>query len=201
MILRNKDEYPKVCFEILSELEKNLSSELTYHSIEHTVDVANVCDDYIEYYNIPKEDADLIRIAAVGHDMGYLDSPNNHEEKSILKINSFLEPLISKEKIEIINGLIRATKIPQQPKTFYEEILADSDLDYLGRTDYPIVSRELYQEFLHFQLVSNEKEWLKRQIKFLKNHRYHTSWAKLNREEHKAKNLKELEMKLKEISN
>lgn len=192
MILRNKNSYPKICFNIIEELKEKLPDYLTYHSIDHIIDVANVCNDYIDYYDIPKEMARLIRIAAICHDYGFVLSPLDHEESSIVAIQPFLTPILTTEEVEIINGMIRATKVPQEPKTFYEEILADADLDYLGRKDYNGISDKLFNEYLHFDVVSNKIEWLDLQIWFLENHKFHTDFAKKNREKLKFDKIKEL---------
>ena len=39
---------------------------------------------------------------------------------------------LSEKDIELICGMIMATKIPQNPKTKLEKIIADADLEYLG---------------------------------------------------------------------
>ncbi|MGB5228036.1 MAG: HD domain-containing protein [Eudoraea sp.] len=192
MILRNKNSYPKICFEIIEQLNEKLPNYLSYHSLDHIIDVANVCNDYIEYYNIPEEMAILIRIAAICHDYGFVVSPLNHEERSIIEIQPLLTPILTSEEIDIINGMIRATKVPQEPKTFYEQILADADLDYLGRKDYNNISAKLFKEYLHFDIVSNRIEWLDLQISFLEKHKFHTDFAKKNREKLKFEKIKEL---------
>jgi uncharacterized protein len=104
----------------------------------------------------------------------------------------FLTPILTSEELEIVNGMIRATKVPQEPKTFYEEILADADLDYLGRKDYNVISAKLLNEYLHFDVVSNKIEWLDLQIRFLENHKFHTDFANRNREKLKSEKIKEL---------
>ncbi len=192
MILRNKNSYPKICLEIIEQLKEKLPDYLSYHSADHTIDVANVCNNYIEYYHIPQEMAKLIRIAAICHDYGYVESHLDHEERSIVSIQPFLTPILTSEEVEIINGMIRATKVPQEPKTFYEEILADADLDYLGRKDYNDISAKLFNEYLHFHIVSNKIEWLDLQIWFLENHKFYTDFAKKNREKLKFEKIKEL---------
>lgn len=195
MTLNNKKTYPDICFQILNELKSKLAPFLSYHSLEHTIDVANICDKYISIYNIDDNMAKLLKIAAIGHDFGYTTSPINHEERSIILIEPMLKPILTKEEISIINGMIRATKIPQQPKTFYEKILADADLDYLGRNDYNRLSENLHQELLYFGVIKTEKDWLELQIKFLENHEYHTLYAKWNRRKFKLNKLKELRAK------
>jgi len=192
MVLRNKNSYPKICFKIIEQLKEKLPNYLSYHSMDHIIDVANVCNDYIEYYDIPEEMAKLLRIAAICHDYGYIESSIDHEERSIVAIKPFLSPILNSKEMEIVNGMIRATKVPQEPKTFYEEILADADLDYLGRKDYYEISAKLFNEYLHFDIVSNKIEWLDLQIWFLENHKFHTDFAKKNRQKLKFENIKEL---------
>jgi len=192
MELHNKESYPKLCFDLLEEMSEKFPSHLTYHTIEHIIDVANVCDHYIRNYEIQDDKARLIRIAAIGHDYGYIFSPEQHEERSIVELRPKLNGFYKENDIELINGMIRATKVPQRPKNFYEEILADADLDYLGRDDYDRLSQKLYQEFLHYGVVNNDDQWLEVQIKFLENHHYHVSFALENRTEKKQQKLSEL---------
>ena len=192
MTLDNKKAYPDICFQILDELKGKLAPYLSYHSYAHMIDVANVCNKYIKLYMIGDDMAKLIRIAAISHDFGYTVSPIDHEERSITLIEPMLRPILTKEEIALVNGMIRATKIPQQPKTFYDKIFADADLDYLGRADYDELSENLHQEFLHFGVIKTEREWLDLQIKFLENHKYHTLYAKWNRRKLKLRKLKEL---------
>lgn len=194
--LKNKERYPKVALHILSYMEERLPKHLTYHTLSHTIDVANVCDSYIQHYDIDRDNADLIRIAAVSHDVGYIISPKDHEESGILEVKPFLEKTLNHKQIESINGMVRATKVPQNPTTFYEEIIADADLDYLGRIDYDQLSEKLKLEFIHFKVIKNETEWLKVQIDFLESHSYHTSFAKETRSAQKLKTLEKLKVKL-----
>lgn len=177
MELLNKEAYPEVCFRILEDLKANLPGHIAYHRVEHTIDVANVCDFLIGHYMISDHIARLIRLAAIGHDYGYLYGPKDHEERSIEALRPLLEPLCTPAEMEQIAGMIRATKVPQNPHNLYEEILADADLDYLGRSDYPELSQLLNEEFTHFGIVSGELEWVEVQVRFLERHHYHTDWA------------------------
>ena len=195
MTLDNKKTYPDICFKILDELKEKLAPSLSYHSYGHIIDVANVCDRYIRIYSIDDSIAKLIRIAAISHDFGYTVSSIDHEELSITLIEPMLRPILKNEEIALVNGMIRATKVPQKPKTFYDKILADADLDYLGRNDYDDLSENLHQELLHFGVIKTKQEWLDLQINFLEKHTYHTLYAKWNRRNLKLKKLKELKAK------
>ena len=195
MVLRNKNAYPRICLDLLSYMEEKWQDYLTYHTISHIIDVANVCENYIAHYKIDAEIADLIRIAAISHDIGYIISPNDHEELGIIEIKPFLTPLYSAEQIAVINGMIRATKVPQTPSNLYEQILADADLDYLGRADYDELSEGLFREFRHFNLISNKLDWLDTQINFIENHNFHTTLAIETRRVPKLQKLEELKQK------
>ena len=199
MNLQNPMAYPKLCLELLSTLEKSLPNHLTYHTLQHTIDVANVCDSYIKHYNIEENDAKLMRIAAIGHDFGYIISPIEHEERSIKSLSHILPSILTPEEIALVNGMIRATKVPQHPTNFMEEIIADADLDYLGRTDYDLLSGGLYKEFQYYDIVNNQEEWLDLQIKFLENHKFHTSFACEFRKPLKQQKIKELKEKRKAL--
>ncbi|TVZ14653.1 HD domain-containing protein [Maribacter sp. MAR_2009_72] len=194
--LHNKASYPNLSLEILSYMKDKWPCHLTYHSILHTIDVANVCNTYISHYAIDKDNADLIRIAAISHDIGYLISPVDHEELGIKEIEPFLKKELNERQIATVNGLIRATKVPQKPTTFYEEILADADLDYLGRTDYNKLSKELFKEFIYYNVLETKEEWLQVQVDFLENHDYHTAFAKENRSSKKMLTLQEIKSKI-----
>ncbi|MDG1572028.1 HD domain-containing protein [Robiginitalea sp. M366] len=191
MELENSSLYPDICHRILEDLAQKLPSYLTYHCLEHTLDVANVCNRYIDYYMVAEPVARLIRIAAVAHDYGYIYGPKDHEERSITEVRPMLTDYSEKE-IALVEGLIRATKVPQYPRNLYEEILADADLDYLGRGDYEPLSDLLYKEFLHFGVVKNPEEWVQVQIRFLEGHAYHTDWAIRHRVAEKKKVLEAL---------
>ncbi|MEJ2163725.1 MAG: hypothetical protein P8X60_10590 [Robiginitalea sp.] len=114
-----------------------------------------------------------------------------YHRRSIQEVRPMLTDYTDSD-ISLIEGMIRATKVPQKPQNLYEEIISDADLDYLGRDDYPELSGALYKEFMHFGVVSNEADWLEVQIKFLGNHKFHTDWAKLNRSDRKQQLLQAL---------
>ena len=88
--------------------------------------------------------------------------------------------------------MIRATRIPQSPKTQSEQILADADLNYLGRDDFFAISHKLYLELLHLGIVSDETEWDTIQIGFIESHRYFTKTAINLREDKKQSNLEKI---------
>jgi hypothetical protein len=84
--------------------------------------------------------------------------------------------------------MIMATRIPQTPHNLLEEILADADLDYLGRDDFFIIGNRLYDELAMYGIVNDRYDWNRLQVRFLENHHYFTQTAirmrKAKKEEH-----------------
>lgn len=185
--------YFKLRRKSLEILKSELLPDLYYHDVRHTLDVLHVINQYIKRNKIDTTSAYLLRIAGLLHDIGFTVVRVNHEEKGAEIAEDLMrEHGFSKEFIKIVQNLIRATKIPQTPKTELEKILCDSDLDYLGRKDFYDISNKLYKELLASSTVSNEIEWNKLQIKFLEDHKYHTEFGKKNRQPIKEKRILEL---------
>jgi uncharacterized protein len=179
--------------QVLSNLEANLSKTLTYHALGHTLDVLNVCNQYIKREKLPKEERYLLRTGAIVHDMGFLKGSVNHEEVGAGMAEVILKNLgVDEKEIEKVKGLVMATKIPQNPQNHLQRILCDADLDYLGRQDYPEISQKLFEELKNMNVISTEQQWKNLQINFLKAHHYHTPFAIKNREPQKQIWLKKL---------
>lgn len=170
---------------------------LSYHNIEHVRDVIRAVGEIAAKEGIRGEKLTLLKTAALLHDTGFLFSAEGHEERSCELAAEYL-PLFgySDTAIEKIRGMIMATRIPQQPETLSEKILADADLDYLGRDDFFTVGNRLFREFLHSGVVKNEKEWNTLQVKFLEEHSYFTGTSQKNRNKKKAENLLEVKSKI-----
>lgn len=179
--------------QVLSNLEANLPKTLTYHALEHTLDVLDVCNQYIKREKIQHKDRYLLRVGAIVHDMGFLKGSANHEEVGAGMAENILKDLgVSQSDIKVIKGLVMATKIPQNPQNHLQCIICDADLDYLGRNDYPEISLKLFEELKYMNVISSAQEWKDLQINFLKAHHYHTPFAIKNREPKKQIWLKKL---------
>ncbi len=179
--------------QVLSDLEANLPKTLTYHALEHTLDVLNVCNQYIKREKLPEEERYLLRVGAIVHDMGFLKGPANHEEVGAGMAEIMMKDLgVNQEIIEKVKGLVMATKIPQNPQNHLQRIICDADLDYLGRQDYPEISQRLFEELKNMNVISTDQQWKDLQINFLKAHHFHTPFAIKNREPQKQIWLKKL---------
>ena len=81
--------------------------------------------------------------------------------------------------------LIMSTKLPPKPTNLLENIICDSDLDYLGRSDFIPVSNTLYEELKAQNKMGSLNDWNKIQVKFISGHQYFTKTARSLREVNK----------------
>ncbi len=182
---------------VINELTTGLSPALTYHGIHHTQDVLRVCKQYIRRLKIKGRDAELLQAGALIHDIGFLYTYRDHEEQGAKIAQEMLPQYgFDPQEIDIISGLIIATKVPQEPKTELEKILCDADLDYLGRNDFDPISESLFQELQNVNLVHDRITWDNIQVKFLESHFYHTAYAKKYRQPQKAMRLEEIRKRI-----
>jgi len=175
---------------ILTKLARELPADLTYHSLNHTLDVHTSVEEIGQRERVGTTDLLLLKTAALYHDAGFTRTYSEHEAAGCEIAREILPGFgYTSGSIEVICGMIMATKIPQSPQTHLEEILCDADLYYLGRDDFFPVGNSLYREFLSYGVVQNETEWNKLQIGFLESHQYFTSTAKAMRASRKASHL------------
>jgi uncharacterized protein len=158
------------------------------------------CKEIGEAEGISEKDLFLLKIAAVFHDTGFLESPDQHEKRSVDFANDFLEDTqLSLEHIQEVSNMILATKIPQSPKTKLAEILCDADLAYMGTDDYDALASLLKEEIELLGQPLAEEKWLQIQIVFLEKHHYFTKYAIEHFSAKKKEHLARLKNKLETI--
>lgn len=178
---------------ILDRLERQLSDQLTYHSLSHTLDVFHTTDELCDLENIAPYERLLLKTAALYHDSGFLIDNVNHEELGCQIVSENLPRYrYSNREIEIISSMIMATKIPQSPKNHLEQILCDADLDYLGRKDFYGIGNTLFQELKAYKVLQDKVAWNKLQVKFLEAHHFFTQSNQFRREQQKQEYLQQL---------
>ncbi|MFL5811303.1 MAG: HD domain-containing protein, partial [Flavisolibacter sp.] len=172
-------EFQKAEAYIFKRLKKELSPTLSYHGYHHTEDVMNAAMQIAEAEKISESDKELLRIAVAFHDAGFIYIYQDHEERGCRMVEETLPSFgFSAAQIQLICGMIRATKIPQRPISHLEQIIADADLDYLGRDDVFPIAETLFKELKIYANLHDEEAWNKLQLNFLSSHHYHTATAK-----------------------
>ena len=179
--------------EVFELLETQLPSYLTYHSPHHTRYVLEKSEIISGHENVSEEGVFLIRLAALFHDVGFIRQYKGHEVAGCEIARQYLQKYpIESHHVDQVCSIIMATKTPQSPMNLNERILCDADLEYLGTDLFFSISKLLFEE-LHFINPSLDHDAFREiQIDFLKNHTYHTTYCKENREEKKKQNLEEL---------
>jgi predicted metal-dependent HD superfamily phosphohydrolase len=161
-------------------LTHELSKNCLFHTIGHTLDVLKNAEIIGTYCKLDPDKLNVLRVAALFHDVGYVDSYQDHEKYSAEKARSFLKARHVDEKtIRQIEKAILATKTPQNPQDKLSRILCDADLMNLTFDEY----------FEHLDLM--RKEWeqvgktkIDRQkfyistLEFFRSHEYHSRYGK-----------------------
>jgi len=180
--------------EVLDFMEHRLPSNLYYHNIKHTIDVITEVELIGWAEGVSLENIFLLKLAALFHDTGHTISYKDHELYSVeIAIERLKNYDFNDEQIKTVCRLIHATKMPPKPNDLLEQIICDSDLDYLGRIDFIPVSNNLYNELKEREMVGALNEWNKMQLQFISNHQYFTKTARGLREVNKQQQIERLE--------
>lgn len=166
-----------------------------YHNYYHVQKVVEAAIQISDHENVSDEEKEIIILACLFHDIGYIDLCEGHEEVSCSYAKEFLtKENYPENKIQQISSCILATKIPQQPKNKLEMIVCDADLHHLGSEDFLEVGNSLRSEieFSHKKHFT-DLDWLELTIHFNKSHSYFTDYAKKIYGVRKDLNVQELE--------
>jgi len=178
---------------ILDKLEKELPAYLYYHNVKHTVDVVTEVELIGWGEGVSDEEILLLKTAGLFHDAGHTVDYDTHEYQGTLFAREMLPKYnYTPEQIDHICEIIMSTKLPPEPQNLLEAIICDSDLDYLGRSDFIPVSNTLYQELKEQNKIGSLNDWNKLQVKFISGHQYFTKTARSLREVNKQKQIERI---------
>ena len=186
-------------------LRFNLPKKIYYHSVDHTInDVFLNSVRLAKSEKIDKYELQLLKIAALFHDVGFVERYKNNEVIAVKKCSCFLPAFgLNKSEIQKIQQVIMATKVTeidgisiQIPRDdILQKIICDADLDNLGREDFFEKNMLLRKELQEHKIKYSNKEWYQLELKFLQKHRYFTQSAIATRREGKLHNLEILKTK------
>lgn len=170
----------------------------SFHNLQHTINVVTSAEIIGTSEGLNRKDRSMVTLAAWFHDVGYANGFEGHEENSAKIATEYLMGKGFGEKdIDDIRKLILSTKHPQQPLSVAAQVLCDADLLHLADTDYEEKNALLRKEWESTKTEScSDEDWLKRNITFLSNHRFFTSFCRENFEKKKQKNLRKLRERL-----
>src|SRR6185436_4792355 len=164
----------------LDRLGRELSPALHYHSLAHTRDeVVGAAARLAKEEGVTGEPLTLLLTAAYFHDIGFIYLRDGHEQAGARIAAEALPHFgYSPNDIAAINRMIMATALPQTPVNLVEAILADADLDLLGRDIYWQRHRDLRAEWAAFGQVESDYGWYRIQLAFQSGHQYFTATAR-----------------------
>ncbi len=174
--MQNKEEMQDF---VLSLFKEKLNQNYYFHNEQHTLYVLDKAVEIAHYEKCTEADIELLKVAALWHDAGYINIYFGHEEESCELSKIYLPDFgYNQKEISIVCGMIMATKTPQSPQNLLEEIVADADLEYLGTSSAENKAMLLYKELKYLNPILTEKQWNETQINFIKTHHYFTNYCK-----------------------
>lgn len=183
---------------VLGRLRRELAAELTYHNLVHTTDeVVPAVLRLAPLCGVVDPALRLLEVAALFHDLGFVERSAGHERASCAIARRVLPRFgFRDQEIDTVTGIILATELPQKPRDLLGRILADADLDVLGREDFLIRNQALRSELENAGQTVSDEEWYRQQLAFLESHTYFTQAARSLRDDGKRRNIEALRRRL-----
>lgn len=180
---------------VFNLFKNELDQTFIYHNQTHTDRVLRSIREIIENAEVNQKDAEILELAALLHDTGYIKTREGHEEESVKIATVFLEEQgADNATIKAVNTCIMATKFKDSPETELGKIIRDADASHFGKKYFAEASEFLRKE-LEVQGIASytPAEWRNENIKVLtKKHEFYTDYALKNWQPRKEKNLSKL---------
>ena len=185
---------------VVNLLQNGLSADFLYHDLQHTLMVAKAARLMAAEMNLSDEEKEILELAALFHDTGFVKIYTGHEEVSQEIAQVFLEKEnYPAEKIKTILSCIQATQMGFEPVTSLQKVLKDADFNNLNGQSYKKKAEALRHEWLvFFEEKYTDKEWLKTNVEFWSEHQFYTPEGEALFGKAKEKNLKKLRKQMKE---
>jgi predicted metal-dependent HD superfamily phosphohydrolase len=191
--------YKQVEEHVTNLFEANKKPKLFYHTLEHTQETVKRAEEIAAHYKLKEKEMLAVYIAAWFHDTGRIfTGPENHEEKSVEFMKSFMEiNCPDTELIQIAEGCILATKRSVTPTNLLQQILSDADTYHLGTKEFKRTNKQVRKEITMDKEVSKEEFDIKT-LEFLESHKYYTTYALELLNKGKEENIEKLRFKIAE---
>lgn len=164
----------------VTELLKNhLSSDYRYHDLAHTLSVRDASVELGRRYRMSEEELEILELAALFHDTGFVKTYDNHEDESKLFVEVFLKKEnFPAKKINKIKELIEATRVGVEPEGLLGRSIKDADFNTFN-SSYAAKSEALRHEWELFKGVKmSDEEWERNNFDFWSDHKFFTGEAK-----------------------
>ena len=165
---------------VLSEMKQKLSPDNHYHSIEHTLGVVAISEKIASSYNLSEADLEDLLIASWFHDLGHINSYEDHESSSAKIAREFLRKNGHPEaRIKQVELIIRSTSMNVPSQGLLEEIIHDADIQSIGNKEFFSIGNNLRREWeLVEGMFYDQQEWNRLQLDFLESNDFYTDYAR-----------------------
>jgi polyphosphate kinase len=162
-----------------------------FHDLEHTMAVTRTALALGQALKLDTADLSTLEVAALFHDTGYAKVYQGHEEASAELARAYLQRIgANKREIARVAACILSTRSGATPRNLLQRILRDADSAKAGQIDFIERSEKLRKEL---ELVRRVRiapaAWLKENIAYLEQHRFHTTVAQRRYSKQKGLNL------------
>lgn len=161
-IIKSAEEY------VFNLFKEKLPPDHVYHNYKHTFQTVKACREISDAYNLTSRDLEILLLAAIFHDTGYVEAYQGHEEISIKIFNEFIKGDYPLEDIKKVEELILSTKAGAVPDGTLQEILHDADYINIGKKKF-VQRAELLR--IEWERLLNKTytdlEWAEIQLNFL----------------------------------
>lgn len=173
---------------------RHIPKWMAFHDLEHTLAVVRASQDIGRGMKLGTEQLRTLEIAALFHDTGYAEAYRGHEKKSVALARAFLkQQQASTALIRQVSALILSTRMGVRPRTLLHRVLRDADSAKAGQVDFHEKSERLRAELEHLRGERiPARDWNSENLKYLRQHRFHTAFAERRFAKQKALNLREL---------
>lgn len=175
---------------VFNLFKDKLPGDYVYHNYNHTAETVKACKKLSKSYNLTSRDYEVLLLAALFHDTGYVTAYDNHEQESVKFMKEYLKGNYADEDIKEIESLILSTKYRTVPDGSLQEILHDADYINLGSKNFEHRADLLRIEWERIlQKTYTEEEWAQIQLQFLLDTQFKTEEAVLKYNAQKEDNI------------
>ena len=187
---------------VFNLFKNKLPGDFVYHNYNHTAETVKACKKLSKSYNLTSRDYEVLLLAALFHDTGYITAYDNHEQESVKFMKEYLKGNYAEEDIREMESLILSTKYRTVPDGSLQEILHDADYINLGSKNFDHRADLLRIEWERIlQKTYTEEEWAQVQLQFLLDTQFKTEDAVLKFNEQREQNILNQRSKIDKFAN
>lgn len=160
-------------------LSEHLTKDHRYHNLPHTLAVRKACLEIGKRLEISKDDKEVLELACLFHDTGFIETYEGHEAASHRIARAFLEKRnYPEDRMEKVLNCIDVTFPPNRPSSLLEKIIRDADLANLGSINYPEQLAALRHEWeIFLGQTFPDADWFRLNRDFMERTRFFTTPA------------------------